>query len=193
MRVLGLDPSLTSFGMAIADSNPIPGRPKAEVSRVRPGAKRGHERLNMLKMRVAEKATTCHLVVMEGLAMHSTGSAILDLAGLHWLIRDVLYGLGVPYAVVPPAVRSKWLTGKGNASKDECLIAAIRRFPVADIHGNDEADALTLAAMGLDWAGEPLVPMPKDRTELLTSVNRAKRPVIEWPQLTCKHNPAEAQ
>jgi crossover junction endodeoxyribonuclease RuvC len=118
---------------------------------------------------------TADVVVIEGLSFGSKGSAVTDLAGLHWLVRHTLWKTGVPYAVVAHPTMAKWLTGKGNAGKDECLAAAIKRFPLADITGNDEADALTLAAMGCARYKRPLVQMPADRTVVLSAV--------EWPQL----------
>ena len=93
----------------------------------------------------------------------------------------------VPYAIVTPATRMKWLTGKGNTPKDMCLAAAIKRFPMADVTGNDVADALTLAAMGCQYYGHPLVTMPADRTALLTAKRTSKghagEPVIDWPEI----------
>ena len=94
----------------------------------------------------------------------------------------------VRYVLVTPATRAKWLTDKGNATKDECLAAAIKRFGhLVDIRGNDEADAFTLDAMAHEAYDQPLVTMPADRRALLfkTSTSKGKRglPVIAWPQI----------
>lgn len=174
MNVVGLDPSLTSFGAAVLRGDTV------TLNRFR-CKERGHARLDYLLKNMWGVVTGADLVVMEGLAFGAKGSAFLDLAGLHWLIRHDLYRGGVPYAVVPPSSRAKWLTGRGNATKDECLAASIRRFPGVNITGNDEADALTLAAMGRAWLGRPYVTMPTDRHALLRAVNRKGQPAIAWP------------
>lgn len=182
--IAGLDPSLTSFGVAVSHG------PEGHVllDRVRPGVLRGHERLTMLLADVGARVTWCDLIVIEGLSFAAKGNAMTDLAGLHWLIRQELWNLRIPYAVVTPATRAKYITGKGNAGKDECLAAVVKRFPGLDVHGNDEADALTLAQMGADAYGQPLVQMPKDRTELLharsTAKGRKGQPVIIWPDMS---------
>lgn len=178
--VLGLDPSLTSFGAALAM-----GDAKPQLVRWRP-KDRGHQRLGYLRDVMLGVASHADLVVLEGLAFGAKGSAVLDLAGLHWLLRQALWEVGQPYVVVAPMLRAKWLTGKGNASKDDCLVAALKRFPAADIDGNDVADALTLAAMGMEHLGQPIAQMPADRRELLYSTNRKHLPQIAWPA-----NPAQ--
>lgn len=168
MIVTGLDASLTSFGGARLQPGSTP-----ELHRFRFRGK-GHPRLDYLLQEVSSLVYGSSLVVVEGLAHGARSSSMLDLAGLHWLVRQLLWDEGLPYIVVSPSVRSKWLTGKGNASKEECLIAAIKRFTMVEISGNDEADALTLAAMGSARLGQPLVTMPADRAPLLSKVEEGE-------------------
>ena len=180
MKIIGYDQSLTSFGAACVSSDP--DRP-AELHRWRPGTRRGHDRLQWLLDRVEDSAQDCDLAVLEGLAYGAKGSSLLDLAGLLWAVRHRLWQLTVPYALVTPSSRMKYLTGKGQADKDTCLLAAVRRFSGIEIDGNDTADALTLAAMGADWAGFPLVSMPEAHRAALTAKGKGGRPAIEWPAL----------
>jgi crossover junction endodeoxyribonuclease RuvC len=175
--VLGLDQSLTSFGAACVSS----ARP-AELHRWRPGARRGHERLQWLLDKVEDAARECDFAVIEGLAYGAKGSSLLDLAGLLWAVRHRLWQIGVPYALVAPSSRMKYLTGKGQADKDTCLLAVVRRFPDIEVDGNDTADALTLAAMGADWAGFPLAKMPEAQRAVLHALAKG-RPAIDWPVL----------
>lgn len=178
--VLGLDQSLTSFGAARVGSDP--GCP-AELHRWRPGARRGHERLEWLLGNVEEAARGADLALIEGLAFGAKGSSLLDLAGLFGVVTHRLWQIGVPYAVVPPSCRMKYLTGKGQADKDTCLLAVVRRFPGIEVDGNDTADALTIAAMGADWAGFPLADMPAAHRAALTAKNSKGKPAIAWPAL----------
>jgi hypothetical protein len=198
LRVGGLDPSLTSFGMAVACGNPLV---PPVLCRVRTKMT-GHERVHELEMQVASFMRGCDVVAVEGAVLVAAGGGENRIAvlGLHGMVRQWLWELGIPYAVITPALRAKWITGDGGAGKDDCLAAAIQRFrplfPGASdpdappvLHGNDEADALTLAAMTAQHYGQPLVPMPAARTALLTATRPVKGkpnvrvPVIEWPAL----------
>lgn len=183
VAVVGLDPSLTSFGAALAFPGMTP-----EVYRWRHRG-RGHERLAYLRHEMLNLASRGGLVVMEGLAFGAKGRGVLDLAGLHWVLRQALWEAGMPYVVVPPALRAKWIAGKGNASKDECLVQVIKRFTTADVDGNDVADALTLAAMGMEHLGQPMAKMPADRLELLYTCNRDGLPQIAWPDHPIRSTP----
>jgi crossover junction endodeoxyribonuclease RuvC len=176
--ISGLDPSLTSFGAAQTDGIVVSGQ------RLRPKS-RGHDRLSELLGLTEQYAREADVVAVEGLAMGAKGSAVTDLAGLHWLIRHGLWKRAVPYVVIDPRSRMKWLTGNGNAGKDECLAAAIKRFPMIDITGNDIADAVTIMAMTAAHYGQPLVTMPADRDLVLRGINpKTGLPKIRWPQIS---------
>jgi Holliday junction resolvasome RuvABC endonuclease subunit len=86
----------------------------------------------------------------------------------------MLWQQGVPTAIVPPSNLKKYAVGIGGgpkASKDAVLIAAARRWPTFEGR-NDEADALWLAAMGLDHlTGRSVVP----------EVNRLALKSCSWP------------
>lgn len=184
-RIIGLDPSLTSFGFALV--NPAPGIAPT-LTRLRPKT-RGHERLALILQTVTAMAAECDLAVMEGAVLVAKGGGEnrLALAGLHWQVRHRLWEIGVPYAVVAPTTRAKYITGNGAAGKEDCLIAVLKRFPGAVVSGNDEADALTLAAMGAEYLGFPLAPMPAAATALLRAAradkNHRGEPVIAWPEM----------
>ncbi len=163
----GLDPSLTGFGLAtVIDGDVAVATLKTQ--------KRGHERLDDLLCDASIAAKDADLVIIEGVALYVRhGGTSLELAGLSWLVRHRLWECSRPYAVIPPSVRKKWLTANGSASKSECLAAAIKRFPAVDIRDDNQADALTLAAMGAAHLGVPLVKMPASSDEQLAK--------IAWP------------
>lgn len=186
MKILGLDPSLTSFGAAEVTS--LADEPVV-LHRWQTGKMRGCERLDFLVGNAARAAEGCDLALIEGIV----GSRVLgmeahlNLAGLHWAVRYRLWQLGIPCAVVQPSVRQKYVTGK-TADKDTCLLAVARRFPDVLVDGNDTADAFTLAHMGADYLGFPLATMPAAQRAVLTSVVPAKKnkpahPAIDWPVL----------
>lgn len=178
IRVLGLDLSLTATGLAEVGTN-------YTASTLKPGKAvgTGYDRLDWILGHVRDVAheyADGHLVVVEGPAYGAKGSAVHQIAGLWWLITHHLWLGGIDFAVVPPAALKRYATGKGNAGKDEVLLATARRFP--DFDGdNNAADALWLAAMGADHAGQPIAAMPATNREALVKV--------EWPMHTTKESP----
>ena len=89
------------------------------------------------------------------------------------MVVDQLDAVGWTVAVIPPTSLKKYATGKGTASKDLVLTAAVRRFPDWPVEGNDEADALWAAAAGLDHLGYPVIDMP--------ALNRSALDGMQWP------------
>lgn len=167
--ILGLDLSLVSTGIATVSGGVV------TVDRIRPGKQlTGHSRLARILLAATEAASGATLVVIEGLAMSSQTGSATERAGLHWMVRHRLWLDGTPYAIAVPQQVKKYATGKGNAGKDEVLACVIRRWGhLADVRGNDEADSLTLAAMGADRLGHPITPMP--------AVNRTALVKVQWP------------
>jgi crossover junction endodeoxyribonuclease RuvC len=167
-QVLGLDLSLTCTGLAGA----------GWTAHLKPSAKlRGPERLLWIRARLADEFLNgVTLAVLEG---PSFGSAAgqrghHERGGLWWLVRCQLLTAGIPTAVVPPAARAKYATGRGNAGKADVIREVTRRFPWFE-GGEDEADALVLAAMGADHLGAPLAPMP--------AIHRTALAGVDWPAL----------
>ena len=116
-------------------------------------------------------------------------AAHLELAGLHWAIRLRLHAMGIPFAVVQPSLRMKYLVGAGKAEKSACLMIASKRWPHIDFTCDDEADAYTLAHMGADWLGlAGVTKMPAAHRAVLAAIVPAKKnkpahPAIDWPKL----------
>lgn len=171
VTVLGLDLSLTSSGCALAAPD------MTATTRLRPpNGATGHRRLEWLLDDIAGRSGTVTLVVIEGPSYGNQGQGRQaghhERAGLWWLVTHQLWTLRIPYAVAPPAAVKRYATGKGNAGKDDVLREVTKRFPWFS-GGNDEADALVLAAMGADHLGHPLAPMPV--------THRAALAGVTWP------------
>jgi crossover junction endodeoxyribonuclease RuvC len=167
MRIVGLDLSLTSTGVGVIEDG------RAWVGRITTGTRRGHPRLRHLKTEVSRYAAGADLLLVEGPSYGSPFKAF-DMGGGWWVVMDHLYDMGHQvYVVVSPSQVKMYATGVGggpNAGKDHVLAAVIRRYPMVEVTGNDQADGLVLAAMGADQAGSPLVPVPKSHRRALVSV-----------------------
>ncbi len=166
-RIYGLDLSLTSTGLASSLG-------WSEI--IKPPSKlRGHDRLAHLKAAILGRVNGAELVVVEGPSYGSQAgqSGHHERAGLWWLITHALWKRDVPVAVAPPTTVKRFATGRGNASKDQVLVACGRRFEWFDSN-NDASDAVWLAAMGADWFGQPMVPMP--------GAHRKSLDGVAWPE-----------
>lgn len=169
---IGLDLSLTSTGISSGH----------HTQAIRPRKLIGLDRMRTIRGDVLfyirdiwPSLNASPLVAIEGPSYGTPGQVGQhERGGLWWYIVESLDCAGLNIAVVPPAVVKKYATGKGNAGKDEVLLAASRRFDWFS-GGNDEADALWLAAIAAELLGEPLVQMPAaHRAGLPTKVTRVK-------------------
>jgi crossover junction endodeoxyribonuclease RuvC len=164
MTVVGLDLSLTSTGLSHG----------VNTVRVEPRRLTGWDRLRFIADRVTAYCIGARpeLVVIEGPAFSRQGSGQHERGGLWWFVTERLDDSGYPLAVAAPTALKKYATGKGNVGKDEMVLAAARRFDWFE-GGNDEADALWLAAMGADYLNKPLLTMP--------ALNRTALDKVQWP------------
>lgn len=175
--VVGLDLSLVSTGIALADRTFTTGRslPKDATDAER------CERITYIRDVVLGECTYPHgsspdvdLVVMEGFSFGSPQGAT-EAGGLGWTIRVALHQAGVPFAVVPPSTLKKYAAGSGAAGKDDVKLAALSRLGLefTGKGSGDRCDATWLRVMGLDALGCPLVAMPESHRAALTK--------ITWP------------
>ena len=172
MKILALDLSLTRTGYAVGPGPhglSIPPR----------GQDRGPARLAFYRTAVTELLSiyAADVVVLEGYSFgQARGSSHSHALGeLGGVVRLLLFERAVPFVEVAPASLKKYATGKGNAPKAAVLAEAIRRLGYG---GNDdnEADALWLRAMALDYYQLETPTMPQS--------HRAALEKIEWPEIT---------
>lgn len=170
IRVAALDLSLTSTGVAryVTGQTPtvqrVTSRPTTDDIPAR------SIRLRTLTGTITGLCVGADLVLIEAPSFGSQNGHAHDRSGLWWLVCARLTGMNLPVVEVPPSTLKKFLTGKGNAPKDQVLAATIRRFPDVDVSGNDEADALGLLAMGCRYLGEPFDTMPDTHLAALKGV-----------------------
>jgi crossover junction endodeoxyribonuclease RuvC len=180
LSVIGLDLSLTSTGLAwagIDDGALVVTRTHRIRSTGTKDAPLGdrHGRLRKLVGDLCHVIGYVDLLVVEAPSFGSVHGSQHDRSGLWWLTLDRIHEDGRARNVVevPPTCRAKYATGKGNASKDQVLAAAVKRFHDWDITGNDVADAVILAAMGARHLGHPIDQMPAAH---LTAMD-----AVRWP------------
>jgi crossover junction endodeoxyribonuclease RuvC len=159
--IVAFDLSLTSTGVADRDG----------TRRICPKST-GVERLVEIRDAVIR---TCYrhilkhdLVVIEGYS-YASGNKAHDIGELGGVVRLALHEAGIRYEVVPPASLKLYACGVGNASKDDVLLAAVRRLGYEG-KSKDEADAYWLYALAMHALGEPIVDVPKAHLRALKAL-----------------------
>lgn len=180
MIVAGIDPSLTSTGIAILGD----GRPLSLRS-IGHGTLSGRSYAHRSDRIVSECRAVIDaliladdakpaLAVIEGPAYGACNASTHDGSGLWWGLYSTLRARRIPIAVVAPKTRALWATGSGNADKKQILATVRAWWPTTRIANHDQADAACLAAIGAFHAGDP---MPFDVKERHTTNLAA----VQWP------------
>ena len=154
-NVWGVDPSLTSTGMARIGEDYEP-----ELITVRSTGHRAdsygtrHARIDRLASEItAFIKPDDTLVVIEGPALRSTDPGVWDRSGLWWMLYDRVVTLGVPVGVCPPKTRAKFGCGNGNGDKKLVRAGIQELWPDVRIKNSDVADALVLGTMAAQLVG----------------------------------------
>ncbi len=165
VRVLGLDLSLTSTGLATAVSGQdasvyrirTDAVPKLDVARDKPladvrGAQHRYRAIADAIATIARRGMPLDLVLIEGQTYGGYGSGQEqygsdDRVELGSIVRDRLCDVA-PIMLVAPGTLKAWATGNGHAGKDEVLTTMSMRHGHA-FTKNDEADAMALLTLGL--------------------------------------------
>lgn len=166
MNILALDLSLTASGWAHSNGTSGVYTP--------PKLATGIRRMIAIRDAVLGYATNADLVVIEGFAYGAKGRAVLDIAGMGWIVRVALTEKGYPIVEVPPACLKMFATGKGNADKNAVLGECIRKLKY---DGNDHnvADAKWLLMMAQTVYGSAV--------SLATAKQREALSKIVWPTI----------
>lgn len=159
MRVVGIDPSLRSTGLAqVAPGRSVPAHWSFETVR---SASSGDSigarstRLLAIEDRVRQVVRGAGLVVIEAPAFTRQGGMRHERSGLWWLLVAASLGEGCRVVEVSPTARARYATGRGNAGKAEVVLAVVERYGLWPANDN-EADAIALAALGMRLAGLPI-------------------------------------
>lgn len=153
--ILALDMSLTACGWCLnRESGVIKSRLK------------GWERVAEITSEIYARAFGVDVVVIEGYAYAAQGRGVSALFELGGIVRFWLWQQHTTTVEISPATLKKYATGRGNASKDQVLAAAIRRFYFAG-EDNNQADAYLLWAMAREAYGGPIAKVPADRVALV--------------------------
>lgn len=171
---VGLDLSLTATGIAVTDGSPQGAGCFLVKSKgtLKDSLAMRADRLSDLDHSIRQTIPAGAIVGIETPAYNQTSGNHHDRSGLWWL---VVSGLAPYYRIVEFSTTQvkKYATGKGNAGKDEVMIAAVKRYPEFGIVDNNTADAVLIAAMTARKFGYPIEEsLPKVNLAALGAVSR---------------------
>lgn len=162
--VVGIDPSLTSTGLALIDALTGTAYTAAVTSK---GKKTDtlvmqSERIRDLTDRICDYVRVADpaLVVIESATFSTRNDTSAHRrAGLWWSVVNDLVAEDFPVVTLSPAEVKKFATGKGNAGKDMMVARAATTWGEETLgtNINDIADALFLATAGSFGLGYPVV------------------------------------
>lgn len=162
MRYIGIDYSTTSTGIAIVEGNhwqTFTLRSKVSGSTLTDYYGRiqdlGHDIIAATEPRLGD------VIGIEGIAFAAKGRSV-DRLHYAWH-RTVEFLARVQHAeplVITTNQVKQIATGRGNAQKDDVLLATERRIPQAQVSNNDEADAVWIAVGASILAGSPVINLP---------------------------------
>ncbi len=166
MSVIGLDLSLTGTGIVklrdgkiieqkLIKSKPVGDLPLDELKRI------VIIRDSIVREIEADVNSVIQLVAIEGLAfMARNTTALVQLAGLNYMIREKLHFLKIPFVIVAPTSLKKFVTGKGNIAKEMMLLETYKKYKVY-FTDNNLCDAYGLAMIADSLANNVLITKPQ--------------------------------
>ncbi|HNI02742.1 MAG TPA: crossover junction endodeoxyribonuclease RuvC [Chitinophagales bacterium] len=143
IHIVGIDPSLSGTGLCFINKLNIP---ITEIIKTKKMDNR-FDRYDYIVHKILDFVPdTTNLVVIEHYSFGSIGKQT-DLAELGGIIRYALYVNKVKFIEVAPSSLKKFITGRGNAKKDEMILAISKKY---NKHFKDDniADAYALAQWG---------------------------------------------
>jgi len=146
---IGLDLSLSGTGMVILDENEkilekklISTKPVDVIEK----------RLIFIQTEILSCLTKYMIgvtIFVEGLSFGSSGQKMLELAGLHYLVRTTFFNMVSPafrYEIIPPTMIKKFITGTGTAKKELMLLKVYKKFG-EEFQDNNICDAFCLGKL----------------------------------------------
>ena len=148
LHFVGIDPSLTGTGVCVLNKDAEVQTEKLITSTPKFTIEERYTKI-MSELSFVWNIVRLQNVFIEGLSFGSRGQSMLELAGLHYMIRYTMHTKEVPYQVIPPSSLKKFITGKGNAKKEMMLLHTFKKFNV-EYSENNMCDAYCLARHALD-------------------------------------------
>jgi crossover junction endodeoxyribonuclease RuvC len=141
MGIIGLDLSLTGTGYATKDEVGLIKTTNKDTIQHRLITIRDEIKSLLVKFGIKQ-------AILEDFAFGARGNAIFQIGGLQWLVRVLIYEMGIELKLVKPTELKKFVTGKGNAKKDLMLLECYKKFGES-FNDDNMCDAYCLYRYGI--------------------------------------------
>jgi len=170
-KVIGLDLSMTATGLCHTEGQaacwPV-GEHRGACWHLVKTREAKDLRLPEIRSQVKQYAYDSDFALIEMLPPNMKGAGITGM--VQGIVREMLLEEGIRYGDIGPSSLKKYATGRGNASKTDMAVAALKRGGV-EFTNDNECDAWWLWVMANDHLGQPVFDLPQ--------VNRAELSKIE--------------
>ena len=150
MYLVGLDLSLNSTGISIYGDGVI------KTYTINPSSKLNQDgKLDFIVDELVHFTFPAYSKVVffiEGYSFTQKSASITILAELAGTLKHLFRENGVSYYIIPPTTLKKYVTGKGNAKKEQMILGVYKAWN-KEFATNDEADAFALMQLGIDLCG----------------------------------------
>lgn len=175
MKTLGLDLSLVSTGVCLLDGK---NEPFLKTISSKPSGDSYIAELRRIKNIVREIEDILmdnydiDIIAIEGLAfMAKNTTSLMQLAGLSYMVRNMLDDYGKRFLVIAPSSLKKFITSKGNATKDIMMLETFKRYDIS-ILDNNQCDAFGLAKCASYYKKKNLSDLTKEQKEVIELLNK---------------------
>lgn len=194
-RILGIDASLTASGLAridvhdnddgpvlkyswtIATATASAPQPHKTDKSKRAMARRVRSLLTQLEAAIVDAddidGFAPDLIAIESLAYGAKGASAWVLPWIFGQVCSLAVAYDIPLLEVSTGQRAKYAAGSGNADKDTVLLAVSKRWPEAGVANNNEADAVSVGAVGCDYLGYPICEQTKYQAEVMAAIRKS--------------------
>lgn len=112
------------------------------------------------------------IVAIENLAfMARNTTALTQLAGLSYFVRQMLLDNNIPFLMVAPLTLKKFVTGKGKGDKSLMLMTVYKDYGFESLDDN-VCDAFGLAALSMAVLGSPILKPGVPQIEVIELIKK---------------------
>jgi len=169
MKIIGIDASLTSTGVATLGNGPTIMAIQSKLN--------GPARLIEIRDTIGKLIKGADLVLIEEYA-YSKANKAHQIGELGGVLRVLFHEMGVNWIEVNPSMVKKYATGKGNATKEAIAVGVYKRWG-REFAINDEADAFVLAMIGSVIAGSSFDNLTAFQREVIEQLRAGKKVVVK--------------
>lgn len=149
--IVALDLSLRSTGVAVG-TDAVPWHAETIYSDLK-GLARLDYQLRSIR-RFWDGIVRPDLVVIEAMAPGMNSPYTLERAGLFYMVQLALWKANIPILLAAPTQVKKFCTGSGRGEKSMMIRETFRKWGV-EVANDNEADSVSLLAIGKAWLGAP--------------------------------------